>query len=127
MKTTPRISETEWEVMRVIWARHPVTAAEVIARLQQQDSTWHHKTVRTLLSRLVQKKALDYEPRGRLYMYEPRVSERDSVAAVSESFVGRVFGGSLKPMLAHFVQHRKMSRKEVEELKRVLDGKEERP
>lgn len=127
MKTTPRISETEWEVMRVIWARHPVNAAEVIARLTQQDPTWHPKTVRTLLSRLVQKKALDYEPRGRLYMYEPLVSERDSVAAVSESFVGRVFGGSLKPMLAHFVQHRKMSRKEIEELKRVLDGKEERP
>jgi BlaI family penicillinase repressor len=125
MKTTPRISETEWEVMRVIWTKHPITAAEVIERLRQQDSTWHPKTARTLLARLVRKKVLDYEPQGRLYVYEPRLSERECVAAVSESFVERVFGGSLKPMLAHFVQHRKLSRKEIEELKRVLDGKEE--
>ena len=124
MKTTPRISDTEWEVMRVIWARHPVTAAEVIAQLQRQDPTWHHKTARTLLARLVQKKAIEYEPRGNLYVYSPLVSERESIAAASESFVARMFGGSLKPMLAHFVQHRKMSRKEIEELKRVLDGKE---
>lgn len=124
MKNAPRISETEWEVMRVIWAKHPVTAAEVIAQLTRQDSTWHPKTVRTLLARLVRKKALDYEPQGRLYVYEPRVSERDSIAAASESFVARMFDGSLKPMLAHFVQHRKLSRREIEELKRVLDGKE---
>lgn len=123
MKATPRISETEWEVMRVIWATHPSTATEVIARLQEQDPTWHHKTVGTLLSRLVQKKALGYEQQGRRYKYEPLVSERECVTAASESFLARMFGGSLKPMLAHFVQHRKMSRKEIEELKRVLDGK----
>lgn len=126
MKTAPRISETEWEVMRVVWDRHPITAAEIIERLVRQDATWHPKTVRTLLARLVKKKALDYEAQGRLYVYEPRVSERDCVAAASDSFLGRVFGGSLKPMLAHFVQHRKLSRKEIEELKRILDG-EDRP
>jgi len=124
MKTAPRISETEWEVMRVVWDRHPITAAEVIERLAREDATWHPKTVRTLLARLVKKKALDYEPQGRLYVYEPKVSERDCVSAASDSFLGRVFGGSLKPMLAHFVQHRKLSRKEIEELKRILDGKE---
>lgn len=126
MKTAPRISETEWEVMRVVWDRHPITAAEVIERLVRQDATWHPKTARTLLARLVKKKALDYEPQGRLYVYEPRVSERDCVAAASDSFLGRVFGGSLKPMLVHFVQHRKPSRKEIDELKRILDG-EDRP
>ena len=125
MKTAPRISETEWEVMRVVWDRHPITAAEVIERLVRQDATWHPKTVRTLLARLVKKMALDYEAQGRLYVYEPRVSERDCVAAASDSFLGRVFGGSLKPMLAHFVQHRKLSRKEIGELKRILDGEEQ--
>ena len=124
MKTAPRISETEWEVMRVVWDRHPITAAEVIERLVRQDATWHPKTVRTLLARLVKKNALDYEAQGRLYVYEPKVSERDCVAAASDSFLGRVFGGSLKPMLAHFVQHRKLSRKEIAELKRILDGEE---
>jgi len=125
MKSVPKISETEWEVMRVVWAGHPVTAAEIISRLTRQDPSWHPKTVRTLLGRLVRKKALAYEPQGRVYVYRPRVTERDSVAAASESFVDRVLGGSLKPMLAHFVQRRRMSRGEIEELKRVLEGKED--
>lgn len=125
MNAAPRISETEWEVMRVIWDRHPVTAAEVIARLTQQDPTWHPKTIRTFLARLVQKGALGYEPAGRRYVYSPRVTESACAAEATESFLGRVFGGSLRPMLAHFVQQRKLSRREIEDLKRILEGKEE--
>jgi BlaI family penicillinase repressor len=124
MKSVPKISDTEWEVMRVVWAGHPVTAAEIISRLTAKDPSWHPKTARTLLGRLVRKKALAYEPQGRVYVYRPRVTERESVGAASESFVDRVLGGSLKPMLAHFVQGRKMSRSEIEELKRILEGKE---
>lgn len=125
MKTVPRISETEWEVMRVAWEHHPITAAEIIAELTRQDPTWHPKTIRTFLARLVRKGALDFEAQGRRYVYAPRVSERDSAAAASESFLDRVFGGSLRPMLAHFVRSRRLSRKEIEELKRILDGKEQ--
>jgi BlaI family penicillinase repressor len=125
MKPAPRISETEWEVMRVIWERHPVTAAEVIARLSQQDPTWHPKTIRTFLARLVQKGVLGYVARGRCYVYEPRLTQRACAADATESFLGRVFGGSLRPMLAHFVQQRKLSRREIEDLKRILEGKEE--
>lgn len=125
MKPVPRISETEWEVMRVVWDRQPITAAEIIAELTRQDSTWHPKTIRTFLARLVRKGALDFESQGRRYVYEARVSERESAAAVSESFLERVFGGSLRPMLAHFVRSRRLSRKEIDELKRVLDGQEE--
>ena len=125
MKKTPRISDTEWEVMRVVWAKHPATGTEIIERLMKEDSTWHPKTVRTLLGRLVRKKALDYEPQGRAYVYEPKVSERECVAAASDSFLERCFGGSLKPMLAHFVERRKLSKKEIEELKRLLDQRKD--
>jgi BlaI family penicillinase repressor len=121
MKNTPKISDTEWEIMRVIWAEHPLSAADIIARLTAQDPTWHPKTARTLLARLVEKKALSYEERGRIYVYAPRVTEPECVAAASGSFVERVFGGSLKPMLAHFISHRKLSQEELDELRAVLD------
>src|SRR6185436_2505116 len=98
MKRCPKISDTEWEIMRVVWAHHPITAADIISRLSAADATWHPKTVRTLLARLVEKKALEYEEQGRSYVYEPRVSEQECIAAASGSFVERVFGGSLKPM-----------------------------
>src|SRR5687768_10541846 len=107
MKSAPRISEMEWEVMRVIWKRHPISGSEVIQTLAAADKSWHPKTARTLLGRLVKKGALRFEPMVRGYQYWPLVTERECVAAASESFVERVFGGSLKPMLAHFVEERK--------------------
>ena len=107
--------------MRIIWAHHPITAADVIARLTQVDATWHPKTVRTLLARLVAKKALDYQEHGRVFVYEPRVTENECVAAVSGSFVDRVFGGSLKPMLAHFIEQKQLTRAELDELRALLD------
>ena len=107
--------------MRVIWARHPISAAEVIAKLREEDASWHPKTARTLLARLVEKGALSYESDVRKYHYAPLVSEGDCVAAASGSFLERVFGGSLKPMLAHFVSQQKLSRSELDELKSVLE------
>ena len=126
MKRTPKISDTEWEVMRVVWAHHPITAADIIERLRNADASWHPKTARTLLARLVEKGALDYEPRGRAYVYEPRVTEEECIAAVSGSFLARVFGGALKPMLVHFIEQRKLSAAELQELRALLDASDDR-
>jgi BlaI family penicillinase repressor len=121
MKFVPRISDKEWEIMRIIWLKHPLTANEIIEQLAAADSGWHPKTARTLLARLAQKGALGYEARGRTYVYSPLVSEEDCVATASESFLDRVFGGALKPMLAHFVERQKLTRKDLEELGKLLD------
>ncbi len=120
MPAIPRISETEWEVMKVLWARSPLTAGAVVAALQAGDPTWHPKTAQTLLGRLVRKKALGVTKEGRVHQYRPLVSETDCVAAASDSFLDRVFGGSLQPLLAHFVERRKLSPAEVRELRALL-------
>jgi BlaI family transcriptional regulator, penicillinase repressor len=119
----PKLTETEWEIMRVVWARHPITATDIVKELVAGDATWHPKTARTFLNRLVQKKALGHEPQGRSYVYTPRVSEQDCAAAASESFLERVFGGSLRPMLVHFVEQRRITKKDLEELKNLLEEK----
>lgn len=122
MQNPPRISETEWEVMRIVWAHHPLPAADIVAALQAQDKSWHPKTARTLLARLVRKGALDYQHQGRAYVYEPKVTERECIAAASDSFLDRVFGGALQPMLLHFVKERRLSRKDLDELRRMVDA-----
>jgi BlaI family transcriptional regulator, penicillinase repressor len=127
MKRVPKISETEWEIMRIVWAHHPITAAHIVAKLTAADPTWHPKTARTLLARLVEKRALDYEAQGRVYVYEPRVSEEECVAAASGSFVERVFGGSLKPMLVHFIEQRRLTRQDLDELRALLDEPRDPP
>ena len=121
MKRVPRISETEWEVMKVLWAKAPRSAGEVIETLTSADPTWHRRTVKTFLTRLVGKKALGFRKEGRSYLYRPLVKETECVAAASDSFLERVFGGSLKPMLAHFVEQKRLSPEEIRELRNLLD------
>jgi BlaI family penicillinase repressor len=124
MRKTPRISETEWEIMKVVWAQAPCSAGEIIATLQQKDISWHPRTAKAFLNRLVKKKALGFSKEGRAYVYRPLVRREECVDAASESFLERVFGGSLKPMLAHFVERRKLSAEEIRELRRLLKDQE---
>jgi len=126
MSVVPKISATEWAVMKVVWSEAPCSAAHIIDRLAAQDASWHPKTVKTLLNRLVKKRALDFQRgEGRAYLYKPRVAEQDCVIAESESFLDRVHGGSLTPLVAHFIQRRKLTRRQIAELKKLLDDQEE--
>jgi len=108
--------------MKVVWEKSPIPANEIIETLSQADD-WHPKTAKTLLNRLVKKGALDYQKDGRAYLYYPMVKEADCVRVASESFLERVFGGSLKPMIAHFVEHKKLTPADVKELKKLLEKK----
>jgi BlaI family penicillinase repressor len=120
MQKPSRISETEWEVMKVVWSQGPCSAGQIIAALQQVDASWHPRTAKAYLNRLVKKNVLGFRKEGRAYLYRPMVREEDCVEAASDSFLERVFGGSLKPMLAHFVQRAKLTPDEIRELRRLL-------
>ena len=110
--------------MKVVWTKAPCSAGEIIEALGSTDPTWHPKTIKAFLARLVKKKALGFSKEGRAYLYRPLVREEECVDAASESFLSRVFGGSLKPMLAHFVERKKLSAQEVKELKRILENQD---
>src|SRR5215469_5607181 len=120
MKRMPRISETEWEVMNVVWSLAPCSAGEIIAVLKQSDASWHPRTVKAYLNRLVRKRVLGFKKEGRAYLYRALVRREECVDAASDSFLERIFGGSLMPMLAHFVQRDKLSADEIRELRRLL-------
>lgn len=110
--------------MKVVWAQAPCSAGQIIDALAQRDPTWHPKTVKAFLNRLVRKGALAFRKEGRAYLYRAAVKEQDCVDVASTSFLERVFGGSMKPMLAHFVERKKLSDEEIRELKRLLDTTE---
>jgi hypothetical protein len=84
-----------------------------------------HRLGLKYVTRLVNKGALAYRQDGRAYLYRPLVTQAACQAAASESFIERVFGGSLKPMLAHFVERRKLTAAEMRELRRLLEPKED--
>ena len=117
----PDISESEWTVMEVLWETAPKTASEVTKTLRP-TTRWAENTVRTLLTRLVEKGALSTggnESGTRTYL--PAVRREACVRAESQSFLDRVFGGAAKPLLVHFAQNSKLTPEEVGELKKILD------
>lgn len=123
MAQTPRISEAEWVVMEVLWRKHPLTALEVVQELADQTQ-WQDQTIRTMVRRLIRKKAVNFKAEGKIYYYAPAVSREQCVREESRSFLDRVFGGAAQPLIAQLVQESKLSPQEIAELKRILKGKE---
>jgi len=120
MKKIPRISDSEWLVMQVLWSSPGLTADEVIDTLKGKV-TWNACTIRTLINRLLGKKVLKYEKEGRKYRYWPAISRERCLRQARRSFVDRVYGGTVTPLLAAFIEEAQLSPEEIEELKRMLD------
>ncbi len=124
MKKLPKISESEWLVMRVLWSKSPLAAQEIFEQLDGKTK-WKPKTVKTLIDRLVNKGAVKYEKDGRRYLYYPAVGREECVTTERKSFIKRVYGGITKPMLAAFLEDAQLSGEDIAELKDILEQKAE--
>jgi len=122
MKKTPQISEAERVVMQVLWLEQYLTANDIIAKLKGKVK-WNPRTIRTLISRLLNKKAISFEKEGKEYKYYPKVTEQQCIKHERTSFLKRVYGGATKPMLAAFIEDAKLSKEDIAELKAMLENK----
>lgn len=120
MKQIPKISEAEWEVMKVVWSTWPCTSNQIIDALSQ-STDWSPKTIKTLISRLVNKKVLGFKEDGRRYLYYSLIQESDCIKAENQSFLSKVYNGALKSMLVSFIKESDLSKDDIEDLKRILD------
>lgn len=121
----PKISSAEWEVMNVVWAQSPRTAAEVFAALPAGHG-WKPKTVNTFLTRLAGKRVLRVTKRDGVNVYAARLGREACVATESESFLQRVFQGATGPLLVHFCEQQELSEAEIRELEQLLKRKKGR-
>ena len=113
------ISEAESVVMDVLWREHPLSAEEIVAALAA-STDWQEPTIKTLLNRLLKKRAIAAERDGRRYLYRPLLKREDYVHAESKGLLDRLFDGRVAPLVAHFSERRKLSRRDIEELKRLI-------
>lgn len=114
-----RISEAEHAVMEVLWQRGEVTAAEVCEAVCE-DRDWSLATVKTLLSRLVQKRAIAARPDGRRYLYSPAMARADYVGGESRRLVDRLFGGRPASLFAHLAEAEALSEDDLAEIEALL-------
>ena len=122
----PTISDSEWIIATVIWEEPGLTASEIAERLPR-ETRWKLKTVNTFLARLVAKGVIEAELDGRAYRYRALISREQCVRGEGESFLRRVFGGAVAPMLAHFVESSDLSAEEIAELRKMLHRKANPP
>jgi len=115
------ISDAESRVMDALWRQSPQTADDIVAELAEPNG-WHQKTIKTLLNRLLGKRAVSADKDGRRYLYSPLLRREDWQKQESRSLLDRVFGGKVAPLLAHFSQHETLSAKDVAELRKLIDA-----
>jgi predicted transcriptional regulator len=115
------ISEAESVVMDVLWQRQPCAAEDVVAALADTQD-WQEATIKTLLNRLLKKGAVTASKDGRRYLYTATVQRGDWVLGESQGLLERLFDGRVAPLVAHFSEHRKLSKKDIAELRALLDG-----
>jgi len=106
-------------VLDVLWSENPLTVGQVIERLQK-GSDWHENTIKTLLTRLVQKKAVARRKDGGRFFYRPLVSRDAILTKESEGLLKRFFDGQMAPLVAHFADKRKLSKRDIEAIEKVL-------
>jgi BlaI family penicillinase repressor len=114
-----QISEAESVVMQVLWKRQPLTAEEIHAAIGERQD-WQTATVKTLLNRLLKKGAVAAERDGRRFLYSPVLAREAWLQGESESLLDRLFGGRIAPLVAHFSERRKLSKKDIAELKKLV-------
>ncbi len=119
MQRIPTVSEAESVVLEVLWDNSPLSTERVVAALKSRRN-WGEPTIKTLLSRLLKKGAINAERDGRRYLYAPVLRREDWLSRESESLLGRLFGGRIAPLVAHFSKHKKLTKKDLAELKRLI-------
>ena len=115
-----QISDAESVVMDVLWRSHPLAAEDVVAALAGSRH-WQGATIKTLLNRLLRKGAIAAEKDGRRYLYSPRLRREEWVLQESRGLLDRLFGGRVAPLVAHFSQHHRLSRRDIADLRRLLE------
>ena len=120
MKNSFSISEAEYQVMKLIWDRAPVSTKEV-TEILADESSWKPKTIQTLLSRLVKKGATGYKKEGRVFVYTPLIKEEDYVEQESSSFLNKFYDGALNSMVVNFLEQDKLTENDINELNKILD------
>lgn len=119
--TIPQISEAELEVMKILWEVKDATSTQIVERFIGK-SDWKPKTIHTLITRLVAKGAVNASKiDGKSYIYTSNISEDEYKSYANESFLQKLYNGSINLMITSFIKEQKLSKKEIDELKKILD------
>lgn len=119
-----KISEAEWRVMEIIWNNENILASDIAIQLEKMN--WNIQTIKTLLSRLVNKNIISYKKEGKAYCYYSILSREECIKKERENFIYKVFKGSKQEFLTNFIKDESFTKREIEELRKLINEKGEK-
>ena len=115
----PEPSNAEWAVLNALWDAGPMAAGEIF-KIVERERDWSYSTVRTLLTRLVEKGWLDARRVGNSYLYSAAVPRRKAVRSAVHEFTGRVLDGLLSPFVAYYAEEHDLSEEDLRRLEEII-------
>ena len=114
------ITDSEYTIMKILWAsKEKLTVADVVNALD--DHQWTASTVSTFLQRLLKKEVVGCEKRGKTNLYYPLLARSDYDLRETETFLDKVYKGSVKNLVAALYENRKLSREDIDDLKSLFE------
>lgn len=119
------LSEAEWHVLESLWAESPKVGSQIVADMERRKG-WSRSTTLTMLRRMTDKGLISCDDSGKMKTYTSLVLREEAVKKETESFLNRVYQGSVSMLLNSFVEKQKLSAGEIKELREILNQAEER-
>ncbi len=119
------LSDGEWKIMKLLWKSAPRTIGEIVSALHNETG-WTKTTVFVMLKRLIGKEAVRMDDSGRLQQYYPRIERKDVTPEETDSFLSRVYDGSIGMMVSSLAGRKALSKEDIDELRHILDEAEGR-
>lgn len=114
------LSDGEWKLMNKLWDKSPQTLAELVKAFES-DTGWSKSTIFVMLKRLIGKNAVSMDTNGKNQLYSPIIKKEDATTTETNSFLKRVYGGSIGMMISSMAGQSSLSDEDIAELKRIVN------
>ena len=119
-----QLANAELAVMDLLWENERMTARQIRERLYPDATKAQHGTVQRLLQRLEDKGYVDRDRSLSVHLFSAAISRQEYAGGQLELLASKLTAGSFAPLITHLVEKKKISRKEIERIRAILDGKE---
>ena len=117
-----KLTEAEWQIMKALWEGFPATTRQVSQRLPAQTN-WAYTTIKTMLTRLTEKGAVEEVKHGNVGHYEPLLSRKKAQRSALGNLVDNAFDGAFGPLMHFLVEEQNLSPRQRSELINALEGR----
>jgi len=114
-----KLTEAEWQIMNALWQNQPATTRQIVNRLPG-DVNWAYTTVKTMLTRLAEKKVVRESKNGNTAVYEPILSRQKARRSALKSLANQAFDGAFGPLMHFLLEDQNLSAMQRQELLQAL-------